>query len=280
MTYSPYAGEIPAREKIVNAYAADHARAAERHLRFATARLGLRLAPGARILDFGCGIGDSVRALLEHGYDAFGVDVLEYWGRDFDKYWHVAERPPPEVARRLKLLDLGHYRLPFENGTFDFCFSDQVFEHVFDYATTMSEIVRVLKPGAISVHHFPGPNNLMEGHVGLPIPWLCFSPSYLTLCAWIGWLRGTETDWRHRVRSNTEIMRFNNYPTKAKLRRIARAAGVEIEFVETDEFMFREGSRFKTAMLKRLRNVKMDRLAVRIAGLVLLQRYMILKARA
>jgi SAM-dependent methyltransferase len=280
MSYSPYAGEIPAREKIVNAYAADHARAAERHLRFATARLGLRLSPGARVLDFGCGIGDSVRTLLERGYDAFGVDVLEYWGRDFDKYWHVAERPSPEVARRLKLLDLGHYRLPFENATFDFCFSDQVFEHVFDYATTMSEIVRVLKPGAISVHHFPGPNNLMEGHVGLPIPWLCFSRSYLTLCAWIGWLRGAETDWRHRVRSNTEIMRFNNYPTKAKLRRIARAAGVEIEFVETDEFMFREGSRVKTAMLKWLRNVKMDRLAVSIAGLVLLQRYMILKARA
>ena len=96
----------------------------------------------------------------------------------------------------------------------------------------------------------------------------------------VPWLRGSETDWRHRVRSNTEIMRFNNYPTKAKLRRIARAAGVEIEFVETDEFMFREGSRVKTAMLKWLRNVKMDRLAVRIAGLVLLQRYMILKARA
>jgi SAM-dependent methyltransferase len=279
MTCSPYAGELPAREKIANAYAADHARAAERHLRFATARLGLRLSPGARILDFGCGIGDSVRGLLEQGYDAFGVDVLEYWGRDFDKYWHVAERPPAEVARRLKLLDLNKYRLPFENGTFDFCFSDQVFEHVFDYATTMSEIVRVLKPGAISVHHFPGPNNFMEGHVGLPIPWLCFSRSYLTLCPWIAFLRRTETDWRHRLRSNIEIMRFNNYPTKAKLRKIARAAGVEIKFVEADEFMFREGSRFKTVILERLRTIKMDELAVRIAGLVLLQRYMILKAR-
>src|SRR4029450_1097758 len=131
MTYSPPPAETPAREKIVNAYAADHARAAERHLRFATARLGLRLAPGARILDFGCGIGDSVRALLEHGYDAFGVDVLEYWGRDFDKYWHVAERPPPEVVRRLKLLDLGNYRLPFENGTVHFCLHDPGCEHVF-----------------------------------------------------------------------------------------------------------------------------------------------------
>ena len=37
MSYSPYAGEIPAREKIVNAYAADHARAAEDAEKAATA---------------------------------------------------------------------------------------------------------------------------------------------------------------------------------------------------------------------------------------------------
>jgi hypothetical protein len=43
--------------------------------------------------------------------------------------------------------------------------------------------------------------------------------------------------------------------------------------------MFREGSRFKTVILERLRTIKMDELGVRIAGLVLLQRYMILKAR-
>jgi hypothetical protein len=44
--------------------------------------------------------------------------------------------------------------------------------------------------------------------------------------------------------------------------------------------MFHGGSRFKIATLKWLRTIKMDRLAVRIGGLVLLQRYMILKARA
>jgi SAM-dependent methyltransferase len=279
MIDSPYAGELPAREKIANAYAAEQLQAAERHLRFAAARLGLRLAPGAKILDFGCGIGTSVRALLAQGYDAFGVDVLEYWDRDFDKYWHIEEKPPAEIAARLKRIDLANYRLPFEDGTFDFCFSDQVFEHVFDYKTTMSEVVRVLKPGAISVHNFPGPNYFMEGHVGLPFPWLCYSRSYLTLCAWLARIRGSEPDWRSRVRSYTEIMRFNNYPTKGKLRRVADSAGVDIRFVETEEFMFREGSRLKTAMLERLGKVKMDRLAVAMFGLVLLQRYMVLKAR-
>jgi SAM-dependent methyltransferase len=128
MTHSPYAAALPPRDKIADPAAADHARAAERHLRFATGRLGLRLPPGASILDFGCGIGTSVRALLAQGYDAHGVDVLEYWGRDFDKYWHVAEKPPAEVAARLRLADPADNRLPFPDATFDFCFSDQVFD--------------------------------------------------------------------------------------------------------------------------------------------------------
>jgi hypothetical protein len=73
-------------------------------------------------------------------------------------------------------------------------------------------------------------------------------------------------------------MRFNNYPTKVKLRRIARAAGADISFVESEAFMFRGGGG-AAPMLAWLRKVKMDRLAVQIAGLVLLQRYMILKPR-
>ena len=75
-----------------------------------------------------------------------------------------------------------------------------------------------------------------------------------------------------------ELMRFNNYPTKAKLRRIARSAGAEIRFVETDAFMFRGGGR-AAQTLEWLRKIKMDRLTVHIAGLVLLQRYMVLKPR-
>ena len=71
-------------------------------------------------------------------------------------------------------------------------------------------------------------------------------------------------------------MRFNNYPTKAKLRRLARSAGADINFVETEAFMFRGGGR-AAPMLEWLRTINMDRLAVQIAGTVLLQRYMILK---
>ena len=280
MTDCPYACPPCVREKLDARCAPDQSRAVDRHLRYATGRLAQQLPANAKILDFGCGIGDSVRVLLALGYDAYGIDVVEYWDRDLDKYWYVANKPTADVAARLKLIDVRRYRLPFDDDTFDFCFSDQVFEHIFDYKTVMSEIARVLKPGAISLHHFPGPNNFMEGHINLPFPWLCDSRWYLTICAWIGFVRGTNSDWRRSVRDWVELMRFNNYPTKRRLHKLARSAGVDIAFVEADEFRFRQGSHLKTQLLRLLRAIKLDQPVVRIVGLVLLQRYMILGRRS
>jgi hypothetical protein len=87
-----------------------------------------------------------------------------------------------------------------------------------------------------------------------------------------------DKDWRRLARNYVHVMQFNNYPTKWQLRRIARSAGVAIRFVEADEFMFREGRPRKTRILSALRKVGLERVVVRIAGLVMLQRYMILQA--
>jgi len=275
VTASPYAGKMPARVKMFDTGLNERLGAAKQHMNFAIECLGAHIPPGARILDFGCGIGTSVGALLADGYDPYGVDVLEYWDRDFDKYWFTADKPPAEIARRLKRVDLTHYKLPYDDGTFDFCFSDQVFEHVFDYATTMSEIARVLKPSAFSLHRFPGPNYWIEGHINLPFPWLCYSGSYLTFCAWLAALRDSGVDWRARVKAQKESMRFNNYPTKMRLRRIARSSGVHISFAETEEFLFRGGGR-AAKLIAILCKIRMDGLAANAAGLVM-QRYMILQ---
>jgi hypothetical protein len=140
----------------------------------------------------------------------------------------------------------------------------------------MSEIVRVLKPGAISCHRFPGPNYLMEGHINVPLPWLCYSRSYLALWALLAQARGREANWRDRVDRHAEIMRHNNYPTKARLHSIARSAGAEISFFEAQEFAFRGGGRFGP-FLERLRRIGLDRLVVGAAGLMM-QRYMVLRA--
>jgi SAM-dependent methyltransferase len=203
------------------------------HLRFAAERLGAHLPPGARILDFGCGQGRSVQALAELGYDAFGVDVLDHW--------NTFDTVPAETRKRLFVVPTEPCKLPFPDAHFDFCFSDQVLEHVFDYTGIFAELCRVLKGSGLSVHRFPGPNKPMESHINLPIPWLCHSRSYLTAWAVLGRRSpGQERlSWRETVAHNEYLMRHNNYPTKAQLRAHAASAGAEIAFREREEFAFR-----------------------------------------
>ena len=242
---------------------------------FAREQLGVTISRGAAIFDFGCGAGAQVRDLLEQGFDAWGVDIHDAWNG------HGHEPGPAElpafVHERLRVIAQADLKLPFPDRTFDFCFSEQVMEHVFDYETVFAEIVRVLKPGALSLHRFPGPNYPFEGHVGLPFSWLCRSRTYLAACALAGF-RGSDQcglDWRATLARNIALMRLNNYPSKAYLRRAAARAGGAIAFVEREEFAFRQGGRLGGVW----RVMSIAGLAgpfAAICGLVL-QRYMVLR---
>jgi SAM-dependent methyltransferase len=249
------------------------------YIGFATEKLGAHIPPGAKVLDYGCGLGQSVKALTDLGYNGHGVDIVEYWGSQFDQYWALGERPPPAVADRLHVIEQNTYRLPFPDHTFDFSFSQEVMEHVFDYPTAFSEICRVLKPDALSVHRFPGPGRLVEDHIFVPFPVLCRNRLYLA-----GWaLAGRRSPiqqgltWRETLRSNIETMRYCNYPTRRELRQLARTAGVEIAFFEQQELLFRSGGRLRNM----LRNA--DRFGLQ--GVLLsalspfMQRYMVLRNR-
>jgi SAM-dependent methyltransferase len=240
------------------------------HLRFATSFLGAPIPPGARVLDFGCGKGTSVAALVALGYDAFGVDIADYW--------NTFDAVPSDTRQRLDVLKAPDYRLPFPAHHFDFCFSDQVFEHVQDYQRAFSEIVRVLKPRAVSVHRFPGPNRVIENHIGLPVPWLCYSRAYLTLWALAGRrsIGQAGFTWRETVEHNLFLMQHNNYPTKGSLRSIAHAAGAKVEFHEKEEFGFRNGGRFRP-ILDLADRVGLRGVALALAA-PLLSRYMVLRA--
>jgi SAM-dependent methyltransferase len=73
------------------------------------------------VLDVGCGVGTTVRTLVEDGYDAYGVDVApltRFWARDDaprDRFFVVAPDP---------------MELPFEDGVLDMAFTFGVVEHV------------------------------------------------------------------------------------------------------------------------------------------------------
>ena len=234
------------------------------HLNFLSTR---QYKIGPRILDFGCGNGDTVQHLLSLGYDAHGVEVENLWSR-------IGR----ELPGRLHLVDRENYRLPFDNGTFDVVLSDQVFEHVENLEESFSEILRVLKPGGVSVHRFPGPLGLVESHTKLPFTALCLSSAYISACALAG-LRTPEQRGKpwYSVRDyNLWLMSLNFYPPKWRIRSAAKRCGGVAEFWERRELLERDFGR-AARVLNLARTVG-------LAGLLswavspLLQRYMVLRA--
>ena len=194
------------------------------------------LRAGAAILDFGCGIGRCVGALLDRGFDAYGVDVYEYWGRDRELFWEMGDTSvPPEVTVRLRLATLAPYALPYEDDSFDHIISTQVLEHVDDLDAVFAEIARTLRPGGTSLHVFPGrwvPP--VENHIGVPLPVLCHHPAYLKAMAVVGFrsARQRGLGWSDVYAANREQMGITHYPHRNEVLRKAINAGLEARYVE------------------------------------------------
>ena len=193
--------------------------------------------PGHRMLDFGCGVGHSVRNLVEaHQLDAYGVDVYEFWGAEHEHYYEQSPVPPPAIAERLHKLHAPDYRIPFPDNHFDLVFSNQVFEHIADRRPAFAEISRVTKPDGLALQIFPGPWKLREPHIGLPLIPLCHSRWYLTLWAMAGFrtARQKHLSWRETVAANLDTMQYCHYPYQERLIGDAAEVGVDIEFVQGD----------------------------------------------
>jgi SAM-dependent methyltransferase len=103
------------------------------------------LAPGASVLDIGCGRGFVVRDLLQKGYKARGID---FDGESiFDSVAHAGHFPS-EVG------DLNH--LPYQDASFDAILLAGTVEHVFGGPESgFSEAFRVLRSGGYLVLTIP-----------------------------------------------------------------------------------------------------------------------------
>lgn len=136
-----------------------------RYLELARQQLGLEKSE-IRIMDWGCGRGNTMMKLYDLGYTNLrGVDVdaeaIER-GRDF-----FTERGL-NLDDYLELLDEdGRCQSP--DDSFHFIYSYQVFEHVRDIETTVSEISRITMPRGRGLHIFPGPYQPIEGHIHMPL---------------------------------------------------------------------------------------------------------------
>jgi SAM-dependent methyltransferase len=149
------------------------------------------------VLDFGCGQGDLVRALRGLGVDARGCDFANNLG----------------VDGSLSPIPSGEYRLPYPDASFDLVVSASVFEHAQQTEMCMVEIHRVLKPGGVAMHAFPGKWYLpVEPHIYVPLAnwfWPMAQRPWLALWAIAGirneFQRGLT--WREVTRRNVTYLR-------------------------------------------------------------------------
>ena len=120
-----------------------------------------RVAPGARVLEIGCGGGGVMRLLRERGVDVVGVDTLNValnlaWERlNFRQDKETRRRGEREKNLSLSpillvspsLVQVGEIpTLPFRADTFDAIIAQHVGEHLPDMDTALREWKRLLKP--------------------------------------------------------------------------------------------------------------------------------------
>jgi SAM-dependent methyltransferase len=120
-------------------------------------------APGrdVRVLDYGCGAGQIVRALRQRDFDARGCDVF-YEGGDYSP---LIDK---DVFAEGVIRRMDGNTIPFEDASFDFVINNQVLEHVEDIEVVLAEIRRVLRPGGVVLSLFPDKGVWREGHCGVP----------------------------------------------------------------------------------------------------------------
>jgi SAM-dependent methyltransferase len=181
------------------------------------ADVGRPISPRATVLDFGCGDGGAVEAWSETGREAFGCDI-------------ALDRP----AERLRVIETP-YRLPFDDGAFDLVVSNMVLEHVQDHHTAFGEICRVLRPGGVSLHVFPGRWAPIEPHLRIPLATVVQDRWWLALWARLGVRNEFQSGlpWREVTAFNVEYLRTRtSYLTRKKLLNTAQQWFDEAAFVE------------------------------------------------
>lgn len=120
------------------------------------------------MLDVGCGRGDTVAWLLEHGWDAYGIDVSCAYLKRGQRYLDETGADPS------RLRSLGEDLIyPFSDAYFDIVLSDQVVEHVSNLDAFAQEVARVTVHDGMGLHIFPAKWRPIEVHMMTPFAhWL------------------------------------------------------------------------------------------------------------
>lgn len=179
------------------------------------------LTPSHTILDLGCGKGALVESLKCQGYDAYGCDIADSDASDYEEN--------QAVKSYLRAIETQPYTLPFDDDQFDYVISDVVLEHVVDYESLFKEIHRVLKPGGVSLHVFPGRYVPIEPHVFVPLATILRGRVWLNLWAIIGIRNQFQSGKSAKEVAGLNFRYLNahtNYPTNGTIIRHAHLFSV------------------------------------------------------
>ena len=123
----------------------------------------LRIRPGDRLLDAGCGEGRHCFGALDRGARVYGLDLDR---GSLDRAAKPLRARAKEVSSSGVMLQGDTFHLPFADASFDHVICSEVMEHVHDYAGACRELARVTRPG---------------GHVAVTIPTATSEQLYLRL---------------------------------------------------------------------------------------------------
>jgi SAM-dependent methyltransferase len=200
------------------------------------------------LMDFGCGDAKSVQELRDLGYQAFGCDMMVKSEGNVSFESMMKEG----IIRKI---DLNPYTLPFKDNSFDFIFSNSVFEHIKNYSETISELSRVLKPNGLCLHTFASRYNPIESHVF--VPFSSIIQSYWWLYFWV--LLGVRNEWQdcHSVKERTKryynyLKDKTNYLSKSNLQKHFEEHFNEVIFCEKEFLKFSRRGKFINRLSKTL----------------------------
>lgn len=117
-----------------------------------------------KILDWGCGKGDLVKFLNDHGYDCYGLEV-----EDNKKAKGQLELRKNEFLKN-KIFYIKHdNETKFMPNFFDIVITNQVLEHMSNKIGFINELKRILKTGGFSYNILPAKFRFIEVHLKMPL---------------------------------------------------------------------------------------------------------------